>query len=112
MAKSFCQHIGVMPDLPKDPEDALSHQFGHAILGFIQGSKLFAASEALEALEFESKSKASFAARIAKVALTAYNTQIGLEYVLANELYDLFGIRLVRQGDKKYETLSHIFKVN
>ncbi len=100
------------PGLPNDPEDALSHEFGQALLGFVQASKLFAASEALEALKFESKSMASLGASIGKIALTAYNTQIGLEYVAASKLYDLFEIRLVRQGDKKYDILSHIFKTN
>ena len=100
------------PGLPNDPEDALSHEFGQALLGFVQASKLFAASEALEALKFESKSMASLGASMGKIALTAYNTQIGLEYVAASKLYDLFEIRLVRQGDKKYDILSHIFKAN
>jgi len=98
--------------LPNDPEDALSHEFGHALLGFDQVTKLFTASVALEAFKFESKSMASLAARIGKIALTAYNTQIGLEYVAASELYDYFEFRLVRQRDRKYEILSHIFKTN
>jgi len=54
---------------------------------------------------------ASFGASIGKIALTAYNTQIGLEYVAASKLYDLCEIRLVRQGDKKYDILSHISKL-
>jgi RHS repeat-associated protein len=100
---------------PKSPEDAKSHEFGHAYLGFIQLVKLYAAAEELESLQFSSEYVARKVAMAGKLFLSTYNLQLGIENQMQNKFYDhildgIFGIRIAKPGQDMYSFLDALFK--
>jgi RHS repeat-associated protein len=83
--------------LPKSPKEALEHELGHALIGFLQVSEVYRDSMLIESIRTKHKFVAETAIILAKIKKLEH----GIRYIITQKLYDFFGFKLIELKEEE-----------